>query len=341
MNPIILIAAAGLAGFFLFGRKKKDDGAPALPPAPHSPPGAPIPPIPPILPDASVGPPPALGVSYAEQWASYPYTAYWYPAEADRTLIPPPSTWDGLSTNAGCTAIAVGEGWWERVGDFAQFMIDRGETKPRRIATAIMTHYAGSCRGAKSAAVAGMRAEVLERLESLLSGYSTVGYDVAKNGPRRNCPPGTSGGTFDFGRCESPVPLAPVGVELGPHRNGCGPSRYTLPIPGPPVGMLEGAHRNDPELGRSRAPLMLVHRNAVTQEPLELVLDPMKEVNVAAAWSRRRAGNNGNGVLSPNGSRHVQSWSTSSSDDDRASRPWRSRSFGLLGRSGRRVVIVR
>lgn len=165
MNPLLLLGAAAVAAAFLLGKKKEEQSA--LPPGSDGP-DRPIPPLPDILPDASVGPDASEGVDFTTAWESYPYDAEFYPASADKTTIPPPATWDGFSTNRDCSVIAVGMGWWERVGMFAQWIIDQGVTDPKRIQVEILKQYEPFCSSSTAEAAIALREEILERLEAEL-----------------------------------------------------------------------------------------------------------------------------------------------------------------------------
>lgn len=311
MNPLIIIAA-GVGALLLFGKKK---GQSALPPS--APPDVPLPPIPPILPDEDVEPEGMLGTDYSSAWADYPYQAEWYPAAARKQNVPPPSTWDGISFGEHCRTIAVGQGWWERAGEFVKMLMDGGMVEPRDLISAILDQYAGTCGKEETVAVRMFREEIADRLaEALAAGWPDVepdpgpgpatpppepfglGASPAMNGiyrgMRRAAVASRHGDTFAFGSARNLAGPMPRGRERyeGSKRN-CPPSRYTLPVPGPPVGVQQGPHRN-----------------SVVAEPLKLGLieDPMKDVNRAA------------------GSRRL--------------RPWRNRRLGKLALAPKRRVAV-
>lgn len=317
MNPIILMAAAGLGAFLIFGKKKEGSGSSTSSSGGTRPP-RPIPPIPPIededviLPEPEVEPG-SLGASYASLWESFPYEAAWYPAKGDKNRIPPPSTWDGISMTSDCRMIAIGQGWWERVGFFAQSLIDKGETDAGHIANAIVAHYLSRCGGAMTEAVAALQADIVDRLKEALGpgsssggsgGGKTFGSAAVKNGLARASSMG--------------VPLARLRSPFDFGVRNCPPSRTTLPQPYVPAGVE----------------FSTPHRNAITQEPLKfgvapgLVLDPMKSVNVSAAWSRRRIGPTDGTDARPNGV------------PQGGPRPWRNRGLlSVLARNPKRRAI--
>jgi len=165
MNPFLLIALA--AGAYVAYTRLR--AAPA--PAPQATPA---------LPEGTLGEVPASaeGAANLAQWEALDFDVDVFPPGVSRQSIEPPRTAYTLSVAPGCSAIAVGHGFWERVEDFARSRLDGGQTTAQVYEQAMDELFSvGISAGPKAAAwrcvdedtVAGrlLAAEIHDRIRAL------------------------------------------------------------------------------------------------------------------------------------------------------------------------------
>lgn len=172
MSLLLIAALAG--GAYLLGRRKEPRKSPAVPSLP------PLPPAPPPVapPGGTSGPPTALGEAawmpdYGQLWAMTRFGVETYPADADPRAIAPPTTPDGLSTDPGCRIVAVGDMWWDRVGELGQSLHDQG-VRGNELRANLLQYLAPECLEASGAGAAALVEELNERLGSLLPTLAQV-----------------------------------------------------------------------------------------------------------------------------------------------------------------------
>lgn len=119
MNPLLMLAIA--AGAYWVGTRmgKPDEPAPAGPlPLPPPPEGSGLGEVP-TSPE---------GAANLAEWEALEFDVDVFPADAKKQAMRPPRTYEGVSIAPGCAAIAVGHGFWEKLGVLAQPELDDGRS---------------------------------------------------------------------------------------------------------------------------------------------------------------------------------------------------------------------
>lgn len=171
-KALLLLAAAGAAGFFL-GRATAPDGTTINVAPPSLGEEGPMPPLPP---PAEYDPPlPPLGDAppgtYARRWDELDpeiQPVALYPESADETRISPPLTIGSAAVADDCSIIALPSFWWDRAGQIAGSMVDSGVRDRDAIADEVMRSLLPGCVGAYTEATEALREHMDDKLRELL-----------------------------------------------------------------------------------------------------------------------------------------------------------------------------
>lgn len=162
MTPLYLGAVA--IGGFLLGRLSKKDKPPQQP-------GPDLPSLEGaggVLPDE---PPPSHSPdNFGPLWNVTRFAVEIYPADADKTRIPPPTMPDGVTASSDCGVIALGELWWDRAGAYVESILASGERDRQAIYEALLAQFLPQCVNAPTVGATLLRDELFERITLAVSG---------------------------------------------------------------------------------------------------------------------------------------------------------------------------